>query len=520
MMNFLHAQPQQLQLDGKPVFLESEQVKIRDSNGNYCAAIRVVSTLGGFQYEATSEIVLITNQPGMDILYLPIDEKVITIFHKDFLPLVINLVEAGIILREREVWQIQVTTVNIEQEIDIRVNTNPAGAIVYVDGNKVNSNGQIKVTPGTHQLRLIKGGYDSVNTSIFVAPDMTDFHFDLKKQELAVLNITSVPDSVEIFINDERIGTTPIKDKQYPLGTYQLRAQLPWYVTYNNIVELSQGKNTKQIILEPDFGTLKISSSPYDSLNIFINNNLRKEKTPFTYERMWPGKYYIKAGSKDYITDEQECIIGRGETIVVNLTPVPYFALLTINSTDDAVVYLNGERQTQLQDIKLVPGMVELRAEFPDSQAVEQQILLAKGDIINVDLFPETELGSINIVTDPSEAEIVLLGENGQSINADQPGLFEHLNSGNYVLIVTHDDYEGFSETIELKNSDNIERNVQLQMKSTLPLITEEKKSNKKWLWIGAGVAAIGGGAAYIMSSGKDETEQATLKISVPKTLD
>lgn len=67
----LHAQPREMRLEGEPTRVPREIVAVRDGDGRFCAAIKVISTLGeGFTYDANNGVVRVDDRPGEDIVYL------------------------------------------------------------------------------------------------------------------------------------------------------------------------------------------------------------------------------------------------------------------------------------------------------------------------------------------------------------------------------------------------------------------------------------------------------------------
>ena len=102
-----------MEIIGKPQKLTTgEMVARRDQNGNYCAAIQVVSDMDGFSYDSFDGIVGdILDNPSEDIVYLTKSERVLKIFRIGYEPLQIILSDHGVVLKEREIWQIKIAEI-------------------------------------------------------------------------------------------------------------------------------------------------------------------------------------------------------------------------------------------------------------------------------------------------------------------------------------------------------------------------------------------------------------------------
>ena len=98
----------QMHIIGKPRLLQSELVGVRDANGRICAGIQVVSDMEGFKYDAYNGVVRVDDNPGMDMVYLQPDERVLQVFHVGYEPLKIIFSEIGIQLRSKRVWRIKI----------------------------------------------------------------------------------------------------------------------------------------------------------------------------------------------------------------------------------------------------------------------------------------------------------------------------------------------------------------------------------------------------------------------------
>ncbi len=99
--NLYAQQLAQLRVLGKPQKAPDEFVAKRDANGRYCAMIKVISDMEGFQYDAYNGVVAVDDQPGQDLVYLQPDERVLEVFREGYEPLKLILSNYGIQLKPR-----------------------------------------------------------------------------------------------------------------------------------------------------------------------------------------------------------------------------------------------------------------------------------------------------------------------------------------------------------------------------------------------------------------------------------
>ena len=128
----------------------------------------------------------------------------------------------------------------------LEVSSVPAGASVYVDESFIGVTPlRITVSVGTHKIKVVKAGYKPYETTVEVRAGETaklSVKLEVKKAELT---ITSNPSGAEVYIDDKRVGTTPLKLKLAP-GTYTIKIVKEGYREYIATIKVSAGE-TKSI---------------------------------------------------------------------------------------------------------------------------------------------------------------------------------------------------------------------------------------------------------------------------------
>lgn len=134
------------------------------------------------------------------------------------------------------------------------------------------------------------------------------------------LNVKTDPEGIEVWIDDNFIGDSPILEKKLKPGRYTLKLIDP--VQHSSTVEeifIQEGESTIiEKTIKSKFGSLRINTDP-EGAQVFISSELGK--TPLANDFMNPGKYRVELkypDNKKLAPIVEDIVIPRGET--VNLT--------------------------------------------------------------------------------------------------------------------------------------------------------------------------------------------------------
>ena len=461
-----HAQLNQLQIVGRPEKAETEIVGVRDVNGRFCAAVQMLSDMDGFSYDAYNGVVRVDDNPGKDMVYLQPDERVVEIYHTGYEPLKIILSEIGIQLHEREVWVLKLSGEKTLTQIPIVIITNPSGAEVTLDEVNRGRIEQHRVSAGSHRLRLSKEGYQPVIETIFVDEENTLFKYDLAIQQDVNVQIETDPPGAAVYVDDVKLGTTPVSNF-YPAGKYRLRIEREWYLTYEDMIDIRPPYTQRKIALQKNFGSMSVESAPESGLEIFFNGFSKNVYTPHTFERLQPGTYVVRARSLHHETDEQTISVQRGGSSRVQLRSMANFSILTVKTNEGASVYLDGQKLTGFENIRLEPSVVMIRAELPKAKPREKRVVLKRNQSHTVDLYLDVPLGTIQVGVVPPDARMELRGDAGEHYTSTGSKVFRGIPAGRYSLNVRKIGYKPYRKTLRLKEGEKITHSVTLSKMDT-----------------------------------------------------
>jgi len=349
--------------------------------------------------------------------------------------------------------------------IPIGIISEPSGAIVFIDGKEQGTGKQHTTTEGNHQLKLEKDGYQPLIEAIYVDANNTLFEYKLSEIEDVDLVINTVPTGAAVYIDNVMFGKTPVSDF-YPAGKYPIRIEKEWYVTFEDYIEIQALQTKEDYSLNPDFGSIEVTSSPQSGMDIYFDGVAQNVKTPHTFNQLRPGLYKINARSQYYETNEVEVQLQRSKAEKVNLISEGNFAVLNVNTHELATVYLDGQIIKQLKNIRLQPSRINIEARMPKAEPVSKRLTLKKGDTLTVDLYPA---GTIQIVVDPFDAKIELKGDAGEYYTSEGKNIFSDVPVGKYELIAKADKHKTYTETFTLKADEKLKKSITLIEGSDIP---------------------------------------------------
>jgi formylglycine-generating enzyme required for sulfatase activity len=266
----------QMHIVGSAEFLTNELISnnIRDTNGEVCAGIMIVSDLEGLTYQSNNGIVDKQSQPGKDLLYVSPSERVIEVYKFGYEPLRIILSDISVNLQSGKVWQIKITGDKKAEQLPISIASNVDNPNIYIDEILKGSGRIHQVGLGEHIIRIEKEGYNPVEKTVSVSENNADFSFLLERVEQQLVTFMSDPPNARLYINNFERGTTNIDDFKFP-GTYKIRLSKPGYFDLDEEIEVVKGKENKFTFkLEKNSGSIIINTVPPDAKIIINQQNI------------------------------------------------------------------------------------------------------------------------------------------------------------------------------------------------------------------------------------------------------
>ena len=187
-----------------------------------------------------------------------------------------------------------------------------------------------------------------------------------------------------------------------------------------------------------EYGSIRVTSTPEEGMPIFLNDRNTGKTTPATLENIPPGVHTIKIVSSWYRTQEKKVTVIAGQMAHADFTMVASYGELTVNTTADAIIYVDGSlKGSTTWKGRVADGTRTVKVEKPGFVTREQQVTIIRGREVATDLFLRAQTGTLDIVTDPPQAMISLDGR----MYGLSPRVIPDLPFGNYTLTLEKADY-------------------------------------------------------------------------------
>jgi hypothetical protein len=374
----------EMRLLGEPVKLDSEMVARRDINGNYCAAIQVISDMDGFAYDAFDGVMGdVDSRPGLDIVFLTTNERVLEIYKTGYQPLRVILSEVGIRLRPREVWQITVAgDAPAAQTLPVTIRITPADAALSINGSPAENSGTQQLAPGSHTLKIEKAGFQTIEQNITVNEQQVFFEFTLQRQPDAGLQIETTPAGAAVYLDGVLLGQSPVAVFYKP-GNYSIRIVKDGYVTIENqTLEVALPKTVKSYTLEENVGWLTINT--HSGATVYFNGEVVSNPNSV---KLPPQLVRVKVTMSKAEPLEQQVVLKRNDRTVLQMYPDVQTSTLQVAVTPfDAKIELTGDAgekytATGMKVFEDIPvGSYTIKVSAAGHETAQETITLRQGE--------------------------------------------------------------------------------------------------------------------------------------------
>jgi len=216
-----------------------------------------------------------------------------------------------------------------------------------------------------------------------------------------------------------------------------------------NIQEFQSSK----LYSEPPFdqkGIIIITSEPESGMHIYINNQNTGKTTPATIDDMPVGKHVIKLVGEWYRPQEKTIDVIEGQSVRVGFTMVANFAELTVNTSSDAMIYIDGKVKGNTSwKGRVKEGLCKVRVEKEGYTTREWEVSIVRGRDQKIDLMLSPKTGSLEVITEPGQAMISLDGK----MYGMTPKVIPDLLLGNYNLTIEKQGYTSVSMRVIIEDA-------------------------------------------------------------------
>jgi hypothetical protein len=311
----------------------------------------------------------------------------------------------------------------------LNVTTEPVSAEIWIDNKKIrNSPSRIdSILMGIHNVKFIAEGYAPFEDKVTIEKGRIT-HYKAKLKKISTLKINSFPQGAKVNIKNPSISLedlfqssmrlTPYTQEVIEGTKFTLQLKKENYEDWVQDILVTQD-TTINISMEYKIGSLSVNTEPI-SAEIFLDNK-KVGHAPLKIDSILVGKHTIKLVSGGYATLEDKVVIEKAKILEYKAKLKKIFTLKVNSFPEGAKVYIKNPKTTFEDLFKSTSGLTPYT-----QQAVEgtkftlqlkkenyedwvQDILVTQDTTINISM--EYKIGSLNIVTDPTPAKILLDGK-------------------------------------------------------------------------------------------------------------
>lgn len=432
----------------------------KDQNGFVCAIIKVVTTQTGFTWDSDRlGIVAAIPKTGEYWIYVPYGAKRMTIQHpqlgilRDYLyPMPIE--PATVYILELTTGKVEVTvsqeTIGSEWVV---IKSEPPGADVYIDEKSTG-----KQTPfamqyslGVHTYNLSLDLYHSGTGKFELTSDGGKKNIDYNlKPAFGQLKLTSSPESgATVVLNGKPMEqSTPCTIDKIKTGTYPLTVSKTLYHEKTETVTILDGQTTNvDIVLNPSFGSIYITSSPESGAAVTLDDALTGKVTPCMLDKIISGNHTVSLRKEWYQPIKKQLVVTEGEKATLDVPMTALYGNVNITTKPEADIYKDDEKLTTgTYTGRLTEGIYTFEARKPKHTSDIQKIQITSGEQKTITLSPRPQMGTVEIQSTPIEANIKLNGDD----KGTTPATLRNLMVGDYTLTLSLPGYATTTKTITI----------------------------------------------------------------------
>jgi len=381
----------------------------KDQNGDVCALIKIVTTQTGFTFEGGS---------------------------------------LGIVHSEQKVAEIWVWVPHKAQRITIK---HPVLGVLRDYAYPLTIE---KAT--AYEMKLTTGRIET-----FVHPPSLDAQW---------LLIMAEPAEAMIYLNNIFEGTAILQKKCLP-GIYEYRVEAPLHHTEAGKLTLTAGEKLELTVrLKPRYGFLQVSTSPEQGARILIDGKETGLLTPALSGRLESGEHTVTVVKELFQPVSRRMIITDSLTVSLELDMPVNYAGVEVDLPAEASLSINGTVAGKGKWAGRLPsGVYAFEAGQPKHMPAMQELNLEPGMDYRIELKPVPITGTLDVVTHPPKASLLL---NGQPVG-ESPASLKNLLIGDYSLTIDRPGFATIQRNITIREGETAIVDETLQQASLVGISTE-----------------------------------------------
>ena len=332
------------------------------------------------------------------------------------------------------------------------ITSEPSGAGVFLNSGFAGATPlELEEEFGDYDITLSLRGYEEYQTKVTITEaEISNVHAKLERVK-GTLNISSEPAGAEIFVNDEKMGVTPLEELAYAEGIYNIRLSLAGFADYTKQITVVSGESIDlSTELEELLAVLEIQSEP-SKAGVIVNGGFLGT-TPLQLERK-AGEYEVKLileGYQDYL---ETVTLGAGEEFTVDAELLERSQQVTAISEDAAT----NEQEEPLLPAEAPPEVSAQSEEETVIDANDAVVVKPVGEEpvvepLRIEAAAESnlavkEMGFLSVTSGPIGAKVFVDGD----LVGVTPVERRELGVGDYQVRVELEGHKVFEQSVRVR---------------------------------------------------------------------
>ncbi len=228
------------------------------------------------------------------------------------------------------------------------VSASPEGTTIYLDGyfqGYTTSSGWFwinNVPVGSHEIKLMKDGYNDVIRTVYAAIDETAYVSETLTGQTGSISVSSYPSGANVYLDGTYKGTTPLTIPDLSIGSYVIKITKSGYNDIFKKATVSSGETaTISASLNTLTGSIYANSEPKGA-KIYLDENY-KGQTPQTILNVPIGEHTLKFSKNGYEEISRTITVASDQTTTFSESLTGETGSISVSSNPSgAKVYVDG----------------------------------------------------------------------------------------------------------------------------------------------------------------------------------
>ena len=321
---------------------------------------------------------------------------------------------------------------------------------------------------------------------------------DVKVTNIPVL-ISCNQNGAEVFVDEVTQGKISNKMLTMNIGTGLRRIKVvkSGFGTQEIEEKINEKNNSFNFELTPALpATVEIITEP-EGATVYIDN-VRFGKTPKS-SFFNAGTYPIRIEKENYEPINEQITIVEPETKkIFTLTDIR--AILTVKTHPNATVTINGRDFIGgISELKTAPQVLKIEVTMPKAESITRIVTLQPKSVETIEIYPEIETGTIQVVVIPNDAKVEIVGDGGEYYTSTGRKTFIDVPTGEYTLTSSADGYKNYEAMFTLSADETVQEQITMEEGSDVP----------------EGFVFVSGGTFQMGSNDGDDNEKPVHSVTV-----